>query len=217
MGAYTWGGVACPTDFPRSRQFKRGPGQAQTSQRNPPWEPSAAIRLHQLGTVENPGQTGGQKETLGGSHICLRSCHPNTPGNCILTRHSMPPSRGADPFSSSAGDGQGKEVVVLHQRARSVVSAPHWNVAANRCFKRVDAPHLARAFASQCVGRKARFCDGLGHRRLPACCQRAASVNIACNYGILRGSHRLRTPWQRVRSPPPFLLHSPKVSIRLPT
>jgi hypothetical protein len=64
--------------------------------------------------------------------------------------------RGVVSLSSFGGEGQGEEVVVLSQHARSIGAATPWNVATNRSTENVDGSPLPDPFLQRRRGRTTR-------------------------------------------------------------
>ena len=59
-------------------------------------------------------------------------------------------------LSSFGGEGQGEEVVVLCQHARSVGAAARWNVATNRSLENGEGPPLPNPLLQRRRGRSSR-------------------------------------------------------------
>jgi hypothetical protein len=75
------------------------------------------------------------------------------PFSLLLTRISVLTGRGAVSLSSSGGEGQGEEVVVLSQHARYMGEATCWNVTTNRGIENGDGPPLPNPLLQRRRGR----------------------------------------------------------------
>jgi hypothetical protein len=64
--------------------------------------------------------------------------------------------RGVVSLSSFGGEGQGEEVVVLNQHARSIGAATRWSVATNRNPENDDGPPLPDPLLQRRRGRTTR-------------------------------------------------------------